>query len=482
MIGNQVPRIKIEPIRYDTDGEGAAILMSEYGVNLDPWQRLVIDAWLGIDRMNKYNVTSGGLSVPRQNGKNVCIEAREFYGLVVNGERILHTAHQVRTTKKAFRRLEAMFTDDSHPEIKEIVKQIRYAKGEECIELNNGGMIEYTSRSRQAARGYDGISLVVYDEAQELEEEQAEAIMATLSASATGTRQLLYIGTPNYLGCRGDVFRRFRDSCITNSEDEAKCFSWHEWSVSVESINDLDVNDKRLWCEANPALGTRLTEEFTAQEAATLAPDGFGRERLGIWFKNHIEDVVEEKVIDAEKWAKCCSTDPKPEGKTAFGVKFSADGSEVVLCGACLDESSGKVRVEMIRREVLGLGLQWLVDWLNVRYKTAACVVIDGRNGTEVLIDRIRDVWRFKDSVIKATAQDVITAATLFVTEVNENTITWYKSQEMLDCSVTGAIKRKISSGWGFGGADCAPIEAAALALYGLRTSKRNPLRKMKIG
>ena len=126
MRGNQIPRIRIEPPRSDTDGKGAAMLMQAYGVTLDEWQRLVVDCWLGKDPAGDYTVTSAGLSVPRQNGKNVCIEARELYGLAINGERILHTAHQVRTAKKSFRRLVAMFTDKKHPEIANTVKKIRY--------------------------------------------------------------------------------------------------------------------------------------------------------------------------------------------------------------------------------------------------------------------------------------------------------------------------------------------------------------------
>lgn len=34
MKGNQVPRIRIEPDRIGTDGKGAAMLMSAYGVTL----------------------------------------------------------------------------------------------------------------------------------------------------------------------------------------------------------------------------------------------------------------------------------------------------------------------------------------------------------------------------------------------------------------------------------------------------------------
>ena len=140
MKGNQIPRIRIEPPRSATDGTGAAMLMQAYGVTLDEWQRLVLDSWLGTDPAGQYTVTSAGLSVPRQNGKNCIVEARELYGLVVNGERILHTAHQVRTAKKAFRRLVNIFTDKKHPEIVNAVKKIRYGIGEESIELNNGGI------------------------------------------------------------------------------------------------------------------------------------------------------------------------------------------------------------------------------------------------------------------------------------------------------------------------------------------------------
>ena len=101
MIGSQEPRIKVEPQRKSTDGTDAVLLMTEYGYELDDWQKNVIDCWLGKDENDKYNVTSAGLSLPRQNGKNVCLEAREFFGLVINGEKILHTAHQVKTAKKS---------------------------------------------------------------------------------------------------------------------------------------------------------------------------------------------------------------------------------------------------------------------------------------------------------------------------------------------------------------------------------------------
>ena len=481
MKGSQTPRIKIEPARVSTDGTGAALLMREYGFTLDEWQQLIIDAWMGKDANGKYTVISGGLSVPRQNGKNCCLEAREFYGLLINGERILHTAHQVRTAKKAFRRLESMFTDKRHPEITRAVKKIRYGIGEESIELENGGLIEFTSRSRQAARGYDGISVVVYDEAQELSEDQAEAIMSVLSASITGTRQILYTGTPPYIGCSGTVFRRFREACIKAAgEGNAANNSWHEWSVYAETVQEIKIDDVKTWYETNPALGYRLTEEFTREEYNTLSADGFSRERLGWWAKPTEESTA--YAIDAATWEACKSEENRPDsGKTAYGIKFSVDGSFVVLAAARAPQN-GKTRISIINIQPTGAGLVWLAEWLIDRYMKASVVVIDGKNGADVLIDKIKGTWRFKDSIIKPTAQNVVTAAGMLVNAVNERALTWYAGQEALNDSAINATKRPIAGGWGFGGQGAELIEACSLALWGCRTAKRDPTKRMRIG
>lgn len=476
MTGSQEPRIRVEPARVTSDIEDAALLMEAYGVPLDPWQRSVLECWTGRAEAGQYTMTSGGLSVPRQNGKNVCLEAREFFGLIVCGEKILHTAHQVRTSKKSFRRLAAMFTDRRHPEIMDLVRQIRYTNGEEAIELANGGSIEYSARSRQAARGFDGISLVVYDEAQELTDDQVEAIMATLSASATGQRQLIYTGTPPYPNCPGEVFRRRRLVCTTEPGPRD---AWHEWSVAAETVGEIALGDTGLWYMTNPAMGIRLSEDFTAEELRSMAADGFARERLG-WWSPALEHAV-SYAIPAALWDKCASKAKKPEGKTAYGVKYNADGSEVVLCGAVIP-AEGPARISLIERRPTGHGTAWLAEWLCARYKTASCVVIDGRNGADVLAEKISDVWKVKGSVIRPGARDVAAAASTLLDMLGEGTVSWYHLQEALRDSAVNSIKRPVGGGWGFGGDNPGPVEAASLALWGARTCKRDPTRRMKIG
>lgn len=481
MIGNQEPRIKIEPHRSGTEGTGAAMLMSEYGYTLDEWQKSVIDCWLSLDASGQYAVTSAGLSVPRQNGKNMCLECRIFYGLVVNGERIIFSSHEVKSYKKAFGRLASMFSDKRHPEIIKAVKRIRYGVGEECIEMTNGGIIEFVSRSKQAARGFDGISLLIIDEAQLATDEQMESLLATLSASKTGTRQIIYTGTPPTPTTTGTVFARFRDKCLTMKNPSEGHVAWYEWSVAADSMAEINVNDKRLYYQCNPAMGIRLTEEFTQEELNSLSIDGFIRERLGHWQPKTVHEEVIEYCIPADAWNECKSDEPKPEGKTAYGIKFSIDGTEVVLAG-CVIPDRGKARITILDRIPLGYGLSGLAQWLNARYKTASCIVLDGKGSIDVLIDKISDTWVYKGSVIKAKSQDIVASAALLINEVTEHNLTWFSGQQELCDSALNAVKRPIASaGFGFGGTDSILIEAASLALYGCKTSKRNPQKKMRV-
>ena len=210
-----------------------------------------------------------------------------------------------------------------------------------------------------------------------------------------------------------------------------------------------------------------------------MEADTFARERLGWWSPVITQEV--EKAIDPEVWAACASMNPKPEGKTAYAVKFASDGSEAVLCGAIVP-AQGPARITLIDRKPAGYGTKWLADWLIPRYNSASCVVIDGRNGVDVLVDRISDTWKYKGSIIKASANDMIAAVSVLTDALTEKTVTWYAPQEGMNASALSSIKRTIGKGWGFGGDDSTPIETAALALWGAKTCKRDPSRKMRIG
>jgi hypothetical protein len=226
-------------------------------------------------------------------------------------------------------------------------------------------------------------------------------------------------------------------------------------------------------------MGYRIAEKTVENEFDTMRLDGFARERLGWW-----TPVVKHELdyaIDKDTWNACKSTEPKPEGKTAYGVKFSLDGAMVALCGAVIPEN-GPARISLIEQRPTGHGIGWLADWLNQRYNKACCVVIDGRNGVDVLVERITGTWKMKDSVIRPTTKDMIAATGTLINALNERSVTWFHQQEALNDSAITSVKRALGGGWCFGGDNVIPIEAASLALWGAQNSKRNPNKKMRIG
>src|SRR5688572_20060897 len=101
LLGGQSPRVEAGPERADSHADDAAFFASAYGLTPDPWQMRVLAAWLGETTGGRWSAPRAGLAVPRQNGKNALLEVRELYGMVALGEKFLHTAHEVKTARKA---------------------------------------------------------------------------------------------------------------------------------------------------------------------------------------------------------------------------------------------------------------------------------------------------------------------------------------------------------------------------------------------
>ena len=122
----------------------------------------------------------------------------------------------------------------------------------------------------------------------------------------------------------------------------------------------------------------------------------------------------------------------------------------------------------------------WLVEWLVPRLKTASTVVIDGLHWSGSLTEKLREGGvRVKGAITLPKSDEVVTASSGLVDAVTSGSVTHY-DQPVLNDSATNATKRAIGSkgGWGFDGEDSTPVESVALALWGVRTSKRNPRRK----
>lgn len=479
-VGDQNPTYRYSAEYDKSEGEYAIELSRAYALTPHPWQELVLNDWLAVDSEGRLLNSFCVLEVPRQNGKTGVSDPRETWGLVKRAEQILHTAQEFQTAKKAFDRLRKKFGTRKndpyaeYPELNALVDHYTVSAGQMVLDLTNGGHIEFRTRGSNSDMGRGGtFDLVVVDEAQAYTEEQDASLSPLNSAAPSGSPQTILMGTPPKpnAGDKGIVFTRAIERMHENP-GRGDCI--HEWSVS--EIGDVTNVDR--WYKSNPSLGYQLLEDAIRKDAAKMAADVFAREHLGFLVKRV---TLENYAIDRKAWARCKSSELKPEGKTAYGVKFSSDGSQVCLAGAVLD-SAGMARISLIEIKSTAQGTRWLSDWLNERYNRASCVVIDGRNGVDVLVDRIVDVWRIKGSIIRPSAKDVIASVGIITDSINEGSLTWYEKQEILDDSATTSTKRPIGGGYGFGGDNSSPIEACALALWGVKTSKRDPSRKMRIG
>ena len=465
-MGSQEPSVRIAPNYDKTDGNRATRILQAGGLLLDPWQSDQMDDWLAFTPGLKWKCKTCGGSVPRQNGKTGLIEGRAQAGMILYNEQVLYTAHLQKTSTETFEEMASFF---DAPQLRNHLKDIKTALGREQIILKNGARIKFLARTRNGGRGQHG-DLLIFDEAQELDTDSQASFLPAISASLNP--QTIYVGTPPDPNCTGTVFRDLRQKAL---DGKTKSASWFEFSV--DKIGD--VADQERWAATNPALGRRIMISTIEGECEQMSPETFARERLGWWSPVMVERI--DYAINHKAWAECASDEPKPEGKTAYGVKFSADGAVVSLCGAVIDES-GMIRISLIDMKNTGQGTQWLADWLNERYKKASCVVIDGRNGVDVLIDKIKDVWIQKHSVIKASMKDVVAAVGMLTDAINEDKLTWYSKQDVLNDSAITSTKRPIGGGWGFGGENSTPIEACSLALWGAKTSRRNPNKQMRIG
>ena len=471
--GSQEPRIRWEPERAYSDGDDASQLADAYGLTPDPWQKMILDAWLGRDEEDKFTATRCGVLVPRQNGKNAVLEVRELYGAAILGEKILHTAHEVKTARKAFLRVASFFENErEYPELAAMVVSIRKTNGQEAVVLTNGGSIEFSARSKGAARGFT-VDVVICDEAQFLNDEQLESLMPTMAAAPLGNPQLIMVGTPPNHNLEGVVYGRMRKGGIEGNDPK---LSWHEWSI--EDPKKVDMSSPDVWASCNPALGIRLDISVIEDEFKQMSPDGFARERLSMWYD--LEAAA--KVVDREEWASCATDAPPGDDqiqKLAYAVKFSPDGSIASLAVAARNDE-GSVHLELIEHRSMREGIGWLVEWLPPRLKKASTVVVDGLHWSGSLVEQLRENGvKHKAAITVPSANDVVAASSGLVDAIHKGSITHY-DQAALNDSVLDADKRIIGSkgGWAFGGEDSTPVESVALALWGVRVSKRNPKRK----
>jgi phage terminase large subunit-like protein len=290
LLGEQEPRLcSLPPGGSGESGDRAVELARMAGLELDPWQELVLRSGLR-RRGGRWAAFEVCLIVARQNGKGAVLEALELAALFLfpDVRLILHSAHEFKTAAEAFRRIRALVED--HPDFTAQVERVRTAAGAEAIELKDGKRLRFVARSGGSGRGFTS-DLVILDEAYELGDTEMAALLPTLSArpdpqvwytSSAGSQKSTQLGRVRARGVRGG--------------DPSLAFL--EWSAD-DAV--YDPADPACWAQANPGMGIRIDREYIEREFAALGPEAFARERLSVG-DYPVDGAGDWQVIRAEAW------------------------------------------------------------------------------------------------------------------------------------------------------------------------------------
>jgi hypothetical protein len=467
------PRIGWVPAAAESLGDWACEFANRVGLTLDPEQELMLRGMLGVRADGRWQTREVGLHLPRQNGKGEVLLARELFGLIELGERlVIHTAHEFKTSAEHFQRLEAVFR--ANDELGGMVKRrpsgqvvgYRYSHGEESITLQDGRRIEFKTRTKSGMRGFAGVDLLVLDEAMIISEAAHSSALPIIRASkAERGPQLVYAGSAvdQEVHDHGVVWTRVRERGIAGDDQDLAYF---EWSLDFEHPDDVPdevADDPGVWRQVNFALERgRVTEEHMAWERRALSDRGFKVELLGVG-DPPATDGAADVLLSKEDWAAVEDRESVLVDPVCLAFDVSPDRhSSIVAAGR---NEQGKMGIELVDARP---GTGWLTERLVTLYRKheVAEFVCDGY-GPAAAIARKADEAGIKVRLLDSG--DYGKACGMFVDAVGEQTIR-HLGQEELNAAIRGAKARPLVDRWAWSRTksttNISPLVAATLALY----------------
>jgi hypothetical protein len=387
------------------------------GIEPDEAQELVIREALKVkeSRPDKWAAFTVDLYVGRQNGKGTDLELRQMAGLtVLNDKFAIHTAHELKTTAEHFLRMQQLI--EGCPDIERMVQRIRTGKGDEAIEMKNGNRLRFISRTGGSGRGFAGVDALYLDESMYLTGGMLRAIFSTMAAkSKTGNPQMWITGSAPYADKPDQADAHARVSML-RSPKRAPDALYVDWGTppptpaeiaeagSLERAVESLVDDRDRWYATNPALGSRISEEFCEQERASLGVWGFAVERLGLVIPS--EEIGNQSGIDLAEWDKRVGEFELSPG-AVVAVDLNEDGSRGGLVAA--QDVNGMHCVEVLEQGGLGT----LVDFLK-RQTVGGRLMFDQSSQAAMIVPLLSGTaWTAEP----LSATDVQTAEALFATD-----------------------------------------------------------------
>lgn len=454
------PRVVSVPPCSRSRGEEAVELAAMAGLELDPWQQLVLRESLGVKRNGDWAAFEVALVVPRQNGKGAVLEARELAGLFLLEEQfIVHSAHLFDTSLEAFRRL--LTRIEETPELDQRVRRVRRSHGEEGIEIKGGQRIRFRSRTRGGGRGFSCDCLIL-DESMFLPEFAHGALVPTLSAMPNP--QVWYAGSAvdELVHPDGVVSTRLRERGIRGEDPSLAYFEWSLELDDPEEVSDELARDPEAWATANPALGIRISDQHVAHEQASLDSRTFAVERLGVGAWPRAQDEGAGAPIALADWADLEDRRSRMIDPVCLAFDVSPDRRTSIAAAGRRDDEL--LHVEVVENRP---GTGWVAARLDQLDRTHApsAIVCDAFGPAGSLVDELRARGL---EVVTVSAAEHAGCCGRLVDAVAERRVRHLGSDELLD-ALRGAKTRALGDAWAWSrrnsAVDISPLVAVTLAL-----------------
>lgn len=497
LLGEAPPRVHVRPTETRANSwEDVADISASFGVYLDPWQELILQYAMGERADRTWAAKRVGVSVPRQNGKSQLLVARALAGALVFGERkIVISAHLQDTARESFSKLVEIIEADGNAALRQRIARngVMNAINREQVKFTNGAVIQFKARSAAGGRGFSSDCLML-DEAQRLGRRAWVSINSTMSAMPNP--QVWLLGTPPTPDDEGETFASIRNAALSGASNGLAYLEWsadpndpeipriylgqRRWSPEVE----------RLCWSSNPAWHKRINRDVVQGEFESYSREEFSIDRWGIW----PQDIGASRLISADEW-KATEVRVAPDGVRSFGVAFSADGERQAVAGAVKHEAGVHVEAIGAQSGATDAGVQQLVQWFCTdpaqpeRWRQAAQITISGRSHAAVLFEALRAAGVPAKVLRVASTAEYLTACSMLYDAVQDRTLSHPAAgdDDLFNRSVAVSDKKERTrdGGWGWQATtpdgDETPLEAASLALWGAKTSKRVPGRKAAV-
>ena len=331
LMGHVKPRVHTPFLKGDSRVQEVADLAEKIGMPLLEWQRFILEDMLRIDEKGEFRRKTLALLIARQSGKTHLARMLILAHLFLwDSKMVIGMSSNRNMALDTFRQVANVITDNDF--LKDQVRQIRYANGQESITTLKGNRYQIVAATRDGSRGLTANFLFI-DELREISEEGWKAARPT--TRATGGQTLV---CSNAGDAYSVVLNDLRERALSYP---SPTLGYYEYSAPPH----CKVDDRNAWAMANPSLGTLISESTLEEAVATNPINNTRTEMLCQWVDSMTSPFTTQMVSDTSD----STLQITPGGNIVFAIDVSPSKRSGALLAGKLNQATGKIELGLMQ-------------------------------------------------------------------------------------------------------------------------------------